>query len=373
MSSRRLVSIDAFRGLALAGMLLVDYPGSDEDAFRTLRHAKWNGWTTADLVFPSFLFLVGTSIVLSFSSRLERGESRRAILLHAARRTGILFALGLFLNGFPHFHLAEWRIEGVLQRIAVCYLVSAALVSWTDWRGQAIVVGLCLFGYWALVRLVPVPGFGLPARDIPFLDPDRNLVAWLDRALFPGRLYNTTRDPEGVLSTIPAIATCLSGALTGQWLDSDRAARTKAAWMAGVGGSCVGAGLLWGLVFPINKNMWTSSFVVLTSGLALLVLALLYWAIDVRGWRGGWTMPLLVLGMNPIAGFIVDEAILPLVESLRFPTSAGTMNLPERIDEQLVAIGFAPSAASLVYSLGAVSFGWGLLWVLWRRRIFLKV
>src|SRR5215468_2733668 len=171
-------------------MILVDNPGDDDRAYWMIQLAIWNGWTPADFIFPSFLFLVGVSMVMSYSARLERGESKQAIFLHAIKRAVILIVIGLLVNAFPVYHLADWRIEGVLQRIAVCYLFSAMLVLWSDWRGQSLAIFVCLVGYWALLRFAHVPGFGVPGRDIPFLDPDRNIVAWLDRALFPGRLYN---------------------------------------------------------------------------------------------------------------------------------------------------------------------------------------
>src|SRR5882724_537 len=188
---------------------------------------------------------MGISIVLSFSARLQRGETRRQIALHAAKRSLILFAIGLFLNGVPEFHLASWRIEGVVQRIAICYLVAGLLFLWTDTHGLIIAAIACLLGYWALLRLVPIPGMGLPGRDVPFLVPDLNLNDWIDRALFSGRLYNKTRDPEGILSTIPAIATALTGVLAGLWLRSERSSRAKAGGMLAMGAAGMAVGAIW--------------------------------------------------------------------------------------------------------------------------------
>src|SRR4029077_8178437 len=192
-----------------------------------LKHANWNGWTPTDLVFPFFLFIVGVSLAFSFSSRLRCGETRAQLLSHVLRRGLILFALGVFLNGFPNqYHLGTWRFYGVLQRIAICYVVSAILVLWSDRRGWIVTIVSCLVGYWILMRFVPVPGLGVPTHDIPLLDPDRNLAAWIDRGvnaflqstIHTGRLYEQTRDPEGLLSTIPAIGTTLLGAVAGLWL-----------------------------------------------------------------------------------------------------------------------------------------------------------
>src|SRR5882757_7249124 len=251
----RSLSVDVFRGIAVAGMLLVDYPGDEAAGYWPIRHSPWNGWTPADLIFPSFVFLMGISIVLSFSARLQRGETRRQIALHATKRSLILFAIGLFLNGVPEFHLSSCRIEGVVQRIAICYLVAGLLFLWMGTRGLVIAAIACLLGYWALLRLVPIPGMGLPGRDVPFLVPDLNLNDWIDRALFSGRLYNKTRDPEGVLSTIPAIATALAGVLTGLWLWTGRTSRVKAVAMLAMGAAGLVVGAVWSRWFPINKNL----------------------------------------------------------------------------------------------------------------------
>jgi predicted acyltransferase len=369
----RLLSVDIFRGMAVAGMLLVDYPGDEEAGYRLIRHAQWNGLTAADLIFPSFVFLMGISIVLSFSSRLKRGETRQQIALHAAKRSLILFALGVFLNGVPEFHLATWRLEGVVQRIAICYLVAGILFLWTDTRGIIISTTVCLLGYWALMRLVPVPGMGLPGRDIPFLLPDRNLNDWIDRALFSGRLYNQTRDPEGVLSTIPAIATALSGVLTGLWLRSERSSRAKAGGMLMMGVAGVAVGATWNQWFPINKNVWTSSFVVVTAGFALVFLAMLYWVIEIRGWRGRWTMPFLVFGMNAIVGFCFDELLwAPLYYGHARAADGSVITWQHYLNGQLLRFA-SPANASLLFAIGAVLFCWTLMWLLYRRRIFVKI
>jgi predicted acyltransferase len=254
--TERLMSIDFYRGLAVMGMILVDNPGSDDQAYWPIKHAEWNGWTPADFIFPSFVFLVGISMVFSFAARLRRGESRQKILFHALIRTLILIVIGLLVNVSPLIGLDihTWRVYGVTQRIALCYFAAAFLLLWTNRRTQAIALGACLVGYWVLMRFAPVPGFGVPGHDIPFMDPERNIVAWLDRKLFMGRLYNGMRDPEGLLSTIPAIGTILIGVLTGHWLRSEKSASTKALRMLCVGIPTLLAGLIWNRWFPINKN-----------------------------------------------------------------------------------------------------------------------
>jgi predicted acyltransferase len=375
-SSARLMCLDIFRGLAVAGMILVDNPGSDEGAYWPIKHAEWNGWTPADFIFPSFLFLVGVSMMFSFSSRLRRGESRHHILFHVFKRSLILIAIGLLVNASPiiGLNLRTWRFEGVTQRIALCYLVTAILVLWSNHRGQWIALGACLVGYWMIMRFVPVPGFGVPGRDIPFMDPDRNLVAWLDRQLFTGRLYNGTRDPEGIISTIPAIATTLMGVLTGHWLLSNKNPGTKAIRLLLFGILGLVSGLLWNFSFPINKNLWTSSFVLFTGGFALVFLAFLYWVLEIKRWRGPWTIPMLVLGINAIVGFVADSVVYGPGYSFTVKGPSGTpISWHDAAQIRLMSFGVNAANASLVYSLAALLFCWILLWLLWRKRIFIKV
>jgi predicted acyltransferase len=372
----RLLSVDVYRGLAVAGMILVDNPGSDEGAYWPIKHAQWNGWTPADLIFPSFLFLVGVSMVFSFSARLARGESRGDILLHAFKRSLILIALGIFVNAMPivGLDLHTWRMEGVLQRIAVCYLIAAILVLYSNTRIQIVALIACLVGYWAILRFVPVPGFGVPTHDIPFMDPDRNIVAWFDRKLFPGRLYNGTRDPEGIISNLPAIGTALLGVLAGQWLKLERTRRAKVLTLLCGGVVILGAGWLWSTWFPINKNLWTSSFVLLTGGFALMLLALLYWILDIKNWRGRWTMPFLVFGMNAIVGFVADSLVYgPGYTFTAKGPGGATLNWHQAAQAYLESFGLSIPTASLIYSLASVLFCWFLLWIMWRKRVFVKI
>lgn len=376
LHSGRLVCLDIFRGLAVAGMILVDNPGSDDKAYWAITHAEWNGWTPADFIFPSFLFLVGVSMVFSFSARLRRGESRQQILFHAFKRSLILIAIGLLVNASPLVGLDvhSWRFEGVTQRIALCYFAAAILVLWSHRRGQLIAIVACLLGYWAIMRFVPVPGLGLPGHEIPFMDPDRNLVAWLDRKLFMGRLYNGTHDPEGILSTIPAIATTLIGVVTGHWLRSETSSGTKAIRMLLFGILALIAGETWNLWFPINKNLWTSSFVLFSAGFALVLLAFLYWLLEIKRWRGTWTVPILVFGMNAIAAFVADSLVYGPGYSFTVKGGNGApIPWHEAANARLASLGGSPANASLLYSAGAVLFCWILLWFLWRKRIFIKL
>jgi len=375
-TSQRLTSVDVYRGLMVAGMILVDNPGSDELAYSPIKHAQWNGWTPADFIFPSFVFLVGVSMMFSFPARMARGDSRWQIFVHAVWRSLILIGIGFLENASPFVGI-DWhsyRIYGVAQRIALCYLAAAVLVLWSNWKGQLIALIACLAGYWAIMRFVPVPGFGVPGHDIPFMDPERNIVAWMDRKLLMGRLYNGVRDPEGLISTIPAIGTVLIGVLTGQWLRSNASPRTKVVRMICVGVVGLAAGLFWNRWFPINKNLWTSSFVLLTGGFALAFLGLLYWIIEIKNWRGAWTTPILVFGMNAIVGFLADSVVWgPGYTFTAKSPSGASMNWHEAAQAWLVSFGLNAPNASLVYSIGAVMFCWLLLWLLWRKRIFIKV
>ncbi len=367
----RLLSLDVFRGATIAAMILVNNAGDGPSSYWQLKHAEWNGWTPTDLIFPFFLFIVGVSMAFSFNSRLKRGESRWQLLRHVFWRGLILFALGLFLNGFPNqYSLSSWRVYGVLQRIAICYVATAVFALWTNRRGWIIAAVACLVGYWILMRYILVPGFGIPTHDVPLLDPDHNLAAWLDRQLLTGHLFDRTHDPEGVLSTIPAVATSLLGLLCGDWLRRARTGKAKVIGMALLGLVGVGAGELWNLWFPINKNLWTSSFVLLSAGLALLCLALCYWVLDVKHWRGRWTTFFLVFGMNPIAAYIFAEVISHSL--YRFSTAAGLS-----WQDVLYQNGFEPFAspanASLLYAICYVLGCWAAMWILYRKRVFLKI
>ena len=292
-------------------MIVVDNPGSDTKAYWPIMHAEWNGWTPADFIFPSFLFLVGISLVFSLRRASSEDKLAPRILVHALWRTLMLIAIGFLVNASPivGFDIHTFRFEGVTQRIALCYLVAVALELWLGRHGQVIALAVCVIGYWAIMRFVPVPGYGVPGRDIPFMDPDRNLAAWFDRKLFMGHLYNVTRDPEGILHTIPAIGTTLAGVLTGHWLRSMKSLAAKAWGMLLIGIVSLSAGLLWNRWFPINKNLWTSSFVLFSAGVALVFLAFFYWLLEIRRWRGAWTMPILVFGMNAIIAFVADSVV----------------------------------------------------------------
>jgi predicted acyltransferase len=373
--AQRLVSLDIFRGATIAFMIIVNNQ-DEEFAYWPLKHARWNGWTPTDLVFPFFLFIVGVALAFSFEGRLRRGESRRTLVGHVVRRGIILFAIGFLLHGFgARFQLEHWRVYGVLQRIAICYVISAVLVLYCGRSAQlAAIAAACLVSYWLVMRYVPVPGFGVPVRDIPLLDPDRNLAAWLDRKLLMGHLYEGTRDPEGVLSTIPALATCLLGVLTGQWIRSRRAFSHKAGGMFVAGLIGFGLGEFFNLWFPINKKLWTSSYVLLTAGLALMSLALLYWLVDGKRWRGGWTKPFVILGMNAIAAYVVAELLAIVLGGVKVHVGGGaTMSWGEFIYLRWFAPWASPANSSLLFSIAFLLVCFVAMWVLYRKKIFVKI
>ena len=372
----RLVAIDLLRGLTIGFMILVNDNGDGERAYWALKHAQWNGFTPTDLVFPTFLFLVGISTVLSISARLAKGDSKRSLFLHTVRRAMVLFLLGLVVNSFPHFVLHTLRIYGVLPRIAVCYFVVATLyLISSDWRNKVVLAVVALVGYWSLMRFVAVPGYGVPMHEIPLLDKDANLTAWLDRMIFPAsHLYERTRDPEGLLSTLPAVATALFGMLTGEWLRTSRTVMEKAKGIAIAGVSGLLLGGLWNFWFPINKKLWTSSYVLYAAGWSLLLLAVSMWIVEVRERKGArrpfWYTGLLVFGMNAIAAYVLSELLASAIGSIH--VSAG-MNVPQWVYRGILGVISNAPFASLVYSLVYVGVCWVPMWVLYRRRVFIKI
>jgi len=378
----RLLSIDLLRGLTMGFMIIVNDNGSDSGAYWALKHAHWNGCTPTDLVFPTFLFLVGITTVFSTAGRLQRGDSKSSLILHVLRRSVILFLLGLVVNNFPFFHLATFRFYGVLPRIALCYLIVATFyILSPGWRSKAVALAGCLVGYWVLMRYVPIPGYGIPGKDIPLLDPDINLVAWLDRHLFSaGHLYEKVRDPEGLLSTLPAIGTALIGLLTGLWLRTGRPLAAKAWGIVAAGLSGILLGGSWNFSFPINKKLWTSSYVLYAAGFSLLLLALFLWLADVRRSRkdhinGKLTSladtSLLVLGTNAIVAYELSEVLASTLGSIHM---APGRNLQEWFYLHIQAIVPDVAFASLLYSLGYLAVCWIVVYVLfYRRRIFIKI
>ena len=413
--SSRLASLDAFRGLAIAGMILVNNPGSWAHVYPPLRHAVWHGATPTDLVFPFFLFAVGVAMPFSFAAREARGDSRGRLWRHVAIRALIIYGLGLFMTAVPRFDFATVRLVGVLARIAMVYLAAGTLVLFLSRRAVFAAMLAFLAVYWALMAWVPVPGFG--AGD---LSPEGNLAAWLDRIVLGAHMWSGgggIYDPEGLLSTLPAISSTLAGLFAGDFLRAGRSngwmgglGRSNG-WMGGLGrvngwigglgrvngwiggaiaarrgapggsslplvllgGILVGAGHLWDLALPINKPIWTSSYVAYTTGWALLVLGSLHWVIDVRGWRR-WARPLEIYGVNAITMFVGSGLMAKTLLLWRVPMEPeGTTSAYALIYQWAFVPWAGPLNGSLAFAAAMVLFWFGVAWVMHARRMIIKV
>ncbi|KPJ70066.1 hypothetical protein AMJ44_01155 [candidate division WOR-1 bacterium DG_54_3] len=367
MKKGRLSSLDAFRGITIAGMILVNNPGSWKHVYAPLQHAEWHGWTPTDLVFPFFLFIVGASVSLALSKRMARGDSLPSLYFKIFSRSLILFALGIFLRLLFRFDFENLRIPGVLQRIAICYLLSALIFTKVGTRGRLVIFLFILMAYYLILKFVPVPGYGPGVMAF-----EGNLCGYIDVKLLGGHLYKPTFDPEGILSTFPAIATTLIGTLTGDWLRSSKKVLQKTTGLFIAGIVMIGSGLLLHPHFPINKQLWTSTFVLFTSGAALVLLGLCFLLMDGIGFKK-WAYPFLVLGTNAIfvyAGSIVMAKLLVLI---KVSTGQGTLTLQAFIYKNLLVPLFGNLNGSLLFALLFI-----LLWIagmipFYRNRIFIKI
>ncbi|MGI9068687.1 MAG: acyltransferase family protein [Pyrinomonadaceae bacterium] len=365
----RLVSLDVFRGITIAGMVLVNNPGTWSKIYWPLAHAEWNGWTPTDLVFPFFVFIVGVAIPLAFGRRMESGGSKQDLYWKIVKRTLIIFALGIFLAGFPYFQLSTIRIPGVLQRLAVCYLFASIIFLKTRVRTQVIITIALLMIYWLLMTRLHAPGFG--TGD---LSKEGSLASFIDRTIFGPHIWSQGKvyDPEGILSTIPAIATALFGVLTGQWLRTDKTPYEKVAGMFVAGACCVVIGWCWNPFFPINKALWTSSYVFFTGGLALEFLAFLYWLVDIKKYQK-WAKPFIVFGVNAIVLFVGTGVMARVMGLIKLPWGDKQISLQGWIFQKLFLSWATPVHASLAYAICFILLWLGLMWILYKRKIFIKV
>ncbi len=387
----RLMALDVLRGLAVAGMILVTDPGTYSAVYWPLLHSQWDGTTPTDMIFPAFLFAVGVAIPLAFASRIQRGQGRAQLARHALVRSIIIFFIGLAINGFPDYNLHTIRIPGVLQRIALCYLCGSLLylgigrthggkIESQESRKIRVLAGIVAFllaVYWALLRLVPVPGFG-PGR----LDSMGNVAAYLDRSIFgirhlwvwgitPG--FGVTFDPEGLLSTIPAIATLMIGMLAGEWLRTEHSRSRKVLTLAGVGIILLLTGWLLQPLLPLNKKLWTSTFALFSGGVSLLAFSALYWILDIQRWRR-WASPALVFGTNAIFAFALSNVITTLADRIHWNLPDGnTLTLHEWGYRYGFATWLQPVRASFAYAILIVLLNLALIYPLYRKRIFLRV
>lgn len=368
--SNRLVSLDVFRGLTIAGMVLVNNPGTWSNIYWPLQHAEWHGWTPTDLVFPFFLFIVGVAIPLAFARRVEEGAVQRSLYLKVFKRAAIIFALGLFLNAFPRFDFATVRIPGVLQRIAICYLIASLIFLTTKVRTQLVIAVVLLILYWLVMTRIAAPGFA-----VGDLSKEGSLASYIDRVLLGPHIWRQGRvyDPEGLLSTIPAVATTLFGVLTGHWLRSERTRWDKVVGMFVAGAVVLVLGWAWNSFFPINKALWTSSYVLFTAGLALQLLALCYWVIDIHGYRR-WAWPFEVFGVNALALFVGSGLMVKLMGLIRIPRGDGTQISSQGwIFRNLFLSWATPINASLFYAIAFILLWLFLMWLFYRKQIYIKV
>ncbi len=367
-AGERLHSLDVFRGISIAAMLLVNNPGTAKFGYRALQHAEWNGCQPPDLIFPFFLFIVGVAITYSLAKQQGLAVPRRALLIKIGRRTCIILGLGMLLNLLPYFDWEVTRIPGVLQRIALCYCAASLLVLYAGIRGQAVTAVLLIVVYGALMKWVPLPGPG-----VGLLEPDTNLAAYIDQALMAGHLWHHHWDPEGLLSTVPAISTTLIGVLAGHWLRARRSSgqRLRGLLLGGLAG--IGLGLVLDVWLPINKALWSSSYVVFTGGAGLISLALCHWLVDLKGYRL-WATPFVVFGTNAILAYALSTS---MTKALALWTVTRADGVEVMLKTYLFELCFLRLAthrlASLLYALAFVLLWLGLMSLLYRKRIFIKI
>ncbi len=394
----RLLSLDVFRGMTVAGMLLVNNPGTWSAIYEPLEHAAWNGWTPTDLIFPFFLFIVGITTELSLRVRRARGHDESAILKQILRRGALIFLFGLALSAFPFFtwtaipdmpdpsfldrvvyRVEHLRILGVLQRIGLAYLCGALLTLRTSWKQQLGILAVLLFGYWALQTLVPVPDTGVAGRFV--LDkPEALLSAWLDRTVLGvDHLWSGSKtwDPEGLLSTMPAIGTMMLGTFSGRWISEQaRPLSERLAALFSVGALTMMLGLIWNWGFPINKSIWSSSYVLFTAGMGAVALATCMWIIDVQQWKR-WTFPFVVYGMNPMLAFLGSGLMARMISSIiMLDAGAGDgtrISLQSLVFKTVYAPLLPPRDASLLYAISFVTLWFIILWGALKKGVVLKV
>ncbi len=371
VEQKRLFSLDVFRGMTIAGMILVNNPGDWGNIYSPLKHAEWHGTTPTDYIFPFFLFIVGVAISLALGRKVE-SKITKDIYLKILRRSAIIFLLGLFIAAVPYFDFSTLRIPGVLQRIAVCYLIASLIFLHTNWKQQAIIALVLLFVYWILLTAFTVPNCAITTMD----DKACNITAYFDRLVLGldhiwslGKVY----DPEGILSTIPAIATTLSGVLTGTWLRTKKDDAEKVSGIFFVGVSLCAIGWFWNLVFPFNKALWTSSYVVYTSGLALCFLGFCYWLIDIKGYNK-WSKPFVIFGVNALALYVGAELLAKSLYLINVTGKNGeAISLQGWIYDKFFLSLATPLNASLLYAISFILLWLFIMWLLYRKEIYIKV
>jgi len=360
---KRLISLDAFRGFTIAAMIMVNNPASWSYIYPPLEHAEWNGLTPTDLIFPFFIFIMGVSITLSYTKRLNAGVPKGPMYQKIIIRSLKIFAVGIFLWLFPSFNFENIRFAGVLQRIALVFFASAFLFLNTKWKTQAIVAALLLVGYWLVMVLIPTPGYGKV-----MLEPGINIAAWIDSKFLPGYLWQKTWDPEGLLSTLPAIATGITGMLAGHLIVSKMEQERKIIYLFSIAFFAFIIGFFWSYIFPLNKNIWTSSFVLVTSGLAGMVLAVSIFFVDMLG-RTRLTKAGIIFGSNAIAVYVLaDVWRLPF-----YVLKIGSTSLNNHWLSLFEQLGWSMKFGSFTYAALFIGFNFIPAYILYKKKIFIKL
>lgn len=353
----------------MALMVLVNTPGDGRHVYAPLEHSEWNGWTPTDVVFPSFLWIVGVAIALSLARRMENGVPRARLFMQAVRRSVILYVLGLAVYAWPGFSLSTQRLLGVLQRIAICYLIAVAIYLTASLRGQLVWIGSLLIGYWLTMMLIPVPGFGAGHLDV-----EGNLAHYVDRVVLGAHNYQWTGtwDPEGIVSTLPAIATALLGIMAGHVLRLKRTLAERTTWLFLIGGLLLVAGLICDIWLPINKKLWTSSFALFMAGLDFQIFAVFLWLLDGIGYKRV-VKPLVILGMNAIAVYLASEFLDEALSAVHWTASGHRVILRDWIYNSLFAPLASPVNASLLFAIAYTLLMFLLAYAMYRRGWFLRV
>jgi predicted acyltransferase len=387
---KRLLSLDILRGVTIAFMIMVNNNGGISNgsggstSWWFMNHADWIGLTPTDLVFPTFLFVIGISVVFAFEARLAKGATRSELVRHTLSRTFILILFGIIVNNFPFFGfdhghielpIAHMRFFGVLQRLAVGYCFVALFYLWDKRISTKIIAAaLCLLAYWGIIALVPTPGHG-----VQFLNPDFNIVNWVDQQLMPGHLYedwttHNLRDPEGFLSTLPSLATALLGLITGIFLRTTRSAVRSARGLVLGSIGCLITGYVWSIWFPLSKKMWTSSFTLVAAGYSLALFALVYWMVEIMNWRKVWGWPWLVFGSNAIVAYMFSELFSGIVEFFPHPMWHGRpTSLLGWLNMYYYTIVPDPGWAAFTYCLTILAICFIPVVILYKKKIFVKI
>ena len=381
-AGNRLVSLDAFRGFTIASMVLVNNPGDWSHIYSQLAHAAWNGWTFTDWIFPFFLFICGVSMTFSLGRRAHAGDDRLQLLRQLFKRAGLIFLIGFALNLLPNFNFDSVRIPGVLQRIALCTVLAAPIVVYFNWRQQCLWIGGLFTFYTVLMLWVPVPDVeGRVAAGV--LEPGRDFGAYIDRLLLDGHLWaqSKTWDPEGLVSTLPALCTQLFGVLTGRWLLSAYSNAEKTVWMMLAGLACLWVGAIIDATFmPINKSLWTVSFSIFMTGWALLLFSVFYWLIDANGFPSLRKkshlslLPFTIYGMNALFIFAFSGLIAKMLGFVKFTQdTGGSISMKGLLFAPIQALQISPVNASLLFAILFNVAMFIVAWIMWKKKWFVKL